>query len=65
MPRGTVRPRLVCRHCGNNVGLWFHGWKHQTAGWRAKVKSCGRKLTTDDVVEVYPVEIIVTKPEPK
>jgi len=52
MPRGTRHPKLICRHCGCNVGLWFHGWKHQTAGWRAPRKSCGRKLTTADIIEV-------------
>jgi hypothetical protein len=41
-------PRYVCKHCGNLVGFWFYGWKHQR-GWHSKAPTCGRRLTKDDI----------------
>lgn len=33
--------QFICGKCGNPVGLWFYGWKHQT-GWKSK-PTCGQK----------------------
>lgn len=31
--------KYVCQRCGQPVGEWYYGWKHQT-GWHSK-PSCG------------------------
>jgi len=47
-----MKSAFVCKHCGNPVGVWQQGdtpyWKHQR-GWHSP-PSCGRRLTTKDVV---------------
>ena len=43
------RGPFVCKHCGCNASYWFYGWKHANGGWNPR-KTCGRKLTGDNVV---------------
>lgn len=33
--------KYICARCGNPVGSWYYGWKHQ-AGWHSP-PSCGQK----------------------
>jgi DNA-directed RNA polymerase subunit RPC12/RpoP len=28
----TRRTQYVCARCGNPIGMWHFGWKHQTGG---------------------------------
>lgn len=42
--------KFVCARCGQNVGFWYFGWKHQTGGQSGK--TCGQKPKRQDVREV-------------
>ena len=41
--------RYICARCGNPVGYWFYGWKHQRGG-ASKTPSCGQKPVPKEVV---------------
>jgi group I intron endonuclease len=52
IPRGESDPIMYCGHCNHHVGWWesYYGVRYLKHEAHGRGKSCGRKLTLEDII---------------